>query len=1301
MKARMAAAGASDVEKQHISRSMRILKAIAVMLVVLAFGTAPAAIEDVNGIKWWYKTCEGGVEITSVSTDIQGDVVVPSVLGGQSVVSIGDYAFSDCISATSFTIPSSVKRVGSSAFYACTSTISISLPNVEEIGETAFWYCSSLASISLPNVRMIAGGAFFGCYNMSSVTLSSNISDVGGGAFYETQLINNIADNSLMILDGKVVLGYKGTCPSSIAIPAGVKVIAAEAFANCRNLESVSLPNGLVTIGDRAFSGTALMGISIPSSVKRIGSSAFSDCGGLSAIALPDGLQYIGGSAFSGCDLLSSIEIPASVTTMFEDVFNGCSSLESVTFKGNCPVMGVWSFYADTPETLTTYVPYDSTGWDEQQGSARLPEKWFDRPIAHYGTPVTHTVTFDANGGSVSPAFAKFIAGDSVEVPTPTRDGNYSFEGWYDAKTGGNCVLDQGSNTYWPSGNVTLYARWRAIPSYTVTLDANGGTVSPTATTCIEGNSVSLPTPTRSSEYGEWLFEGWYDAREGGNCIVSHWSNTYSPSGNVTLYAHWNYYSNYGWSEEPRLAYDNATGYVWLFILRDDGTAEIVGVTDSRPGVLRIPSSVVENSSKKSYTVTSIGNHAFEKREDITSVILPNTVTRMGCDVFGGSGITSFTVPTTVRNWEYSSFSHCQQLETLTIQTPYGDDDGDVYIEDCPKLKILNLPSYITNSSGDSAPSGDWKWWKDDDDFWHGVQLCFTDLPALESLTVPENVTYCKISMCQNLSAISFPSTLRELSEYGFWGLWNLDKVVFAGPVPGDEDDGNISSGGLLDLLCSANSVYYPEEYADQWKKILRNFGYGGTHGVYGKAAAQKMAKMVKDAPMYADHTTPDFGPFVVGIAAEQTMPSAAGFEMGGIPKGLEWDALSGRLSGMAQAAGTFTVVLSNGAVSKSMVLRVDPSSMDEPFSDVPLVLYKTVDGAVGKAAMSTYDGHLYDDAGNETGTILVKVGKPNKKTGFAAVKATVIGPDGKKKNLKAEGTGKVAIDTDGPTTVKFAGAVACEVTLGAKGMSGKYGAYGIDGALNVFSSRDSADKAVAASALGTWQGAVNVAWRNDGAARPEAAPYQTLSVTIAAKGKAKLTGTLMNGAKVSAKGQLIVGEDWCCVPVVYVKNGVRLSFAVWLPLNGAAAASAALPQVAGLGRDVKVGKPAQLKAGATFRIDADAFSARWGQRALPYLPDGLPVAGGAKWSLPKAGRVVYKRGTSTVDETKVGENPSALKLSCKAKDGTFKGTFKAYADVNGRLKATTVKVSGVMIGNTGYGMTTIKNVGDVSVTVE
>lgn len=266
-------------------------------------------------------------------------------------------------------------------------------------------------------------------------------------------------------------------------------------------------------------------------------------------------------------------------------------------------------------------------------------------------------------------------------------------------------------------------------------------------------------------------------------------------------------------------------------------------------------------------------------------------------------------------------------------------------------------------------------------------------------------------------------------------------------------------------------------------------------------------------------------------------------------------------------------------------------------------------------------------------------------------------------------------------------------MTLGANGMSGTYGDYAIDGAVNVFLSKDAADKAVGASVLGEWKGAVNVAWQRRVG---DAAPYQTLTVSIANKGKAKVSGALADGTKVSASGQLIVGDEWCCVPVVVSKK-TRMAFVVWLRRVG----DAAPYRVVGLGDSVVVGKPGVLKAsGAAFHIDADAFAAMWGRGALPYLPNGVPVAGGAKWGLPKAGKVVYKKGTTEVDDSKTGANPSGLKLSCKAKDGTFKGSFKAYSDVNGKPKATKVDVTGVLIDGVGYGAATVKKVGGVAVTV-
>ena len=369
----------------------------------------------------------------------------------------------------------------------------------------------------------------------------------------------------------------------------------------------------------------------------------------------------------------------------------------------------------------------------------------------------------------------------------------------------------------------------------------------------------------------------------------------------------------------------------------------------------------------------------------------------------------------------------------------------------------------------------------------------------------------------------------------------------------------------------------------------------------------------------------------------------------------------------------------------------------ETPVAEVPVLMADTPSDATERVPpmACVYDGYLYDKDRALMGTIQVKVGKPNAKTGLAAVSAVVVGLDGKKTKLKASDNGKAQIASDGPTTVSLEGGESCTVVLGADGMGGTYGAYEIDGARNVFTSKDSADKAAAAAVLAKWKGAVNVAWRADATERVP--PYNTLSVSIANKGKVKVAGTLANGTKVSASGQLSVGEEWCCVPVVVSKKGVSLQFAVWLP----AATSAAAPVVVGLGDDVKVGKPGTLKGGAAFRIDADAFAARWGQRALPYLPDGVAVGGGAKWTLPKAGSVAYAKGTTTVDEAKAGENPSGLKLTYKAKDGTFKGSFKAYSDVNGKPKATKVNVTGVLVDGVGYGAATIKKVGGVAVTVE
>ena len=332
--------------------------------------------------------------------------------------------------------------------------------------------------------------------------------------------------------------------------------------------------------------------------------------------------------------------------------------------------------------------------------------------------------------------------------------------------------------------------------------------------------------------------------------------------------------------------------------------------------------------------------------------------------------------------------------------------------------------------------------------------------------------------------------------------------------------------------------------------------------------------------------------------------------------------------------------------------------------------------------AASEYNGYLVDKRGAFAGTIQVKIGKPAKKDGMATIKATaVIGT--KKVTLKGADKGKAEIEKDGPTWIELVGGEACEIMLGSEGLAGYYGAYLIDGSRNFFTSKNKGEASAAVNAVVAWVGSLAVKW--DGG---------TASVTIDKKGKAKVSVVLSNGTKGSATSNLLVGDEWHCVPIMVTKK-MNVSFTLWLSADGSEAL------VSGLGDDATVGKTGALKAGAKFYVDAeDGLWAKVSANAYTgYLPNGVSVTqNGAKWTLPKAGKLTMKKGV--LDTSKAGDNPSGLKLSPK-KDGTFTGSFKVYYADKGKLKSKTANITGIVINGVGYGTATIKNVGSVPITIE
>ena len=137
-------------------------------------------------------------------------------------------------------------------------------------------------------------------------------------------------DNLILSEDGKTLIGVKDKSITHVVIPEGVTTIGDRAFSWCESLQSIDIPDSVTTIGKSAFSVCeSLQSIDIPNSVTIIGDGAFDGCESLQSIDIPDSVTTIGKSAFSVCESLQSIDIPNSVSIIGDGAFD-CKSLQSI-----------------------------------------------------------------------------------------------------------------------------------------------------------------------------------------------------------------------------------------------------------------------------------------------------------------------------------------------------------------------------------------------------------------------------------------------------------------------------------------------------------------------------------------------------------------------------------------------------------------------------------------------------------------------------------------------------------------------------------------------------------------------------------------------------------------------------------------------------------------------------------------------------------------------------------------------------------------------------------------------------------
>lgn len=131
---------------------------------------------------------------------------------------------------------------------------------------------------------------------------------------------------------GYVVIDKCDALFGEVVIPARLKgktvtAIGDGAFADCRDVTSVVIPEGVVTVGRRAFAGcTALLSVTLPATLENVGLAAFVFCSSLESVTLPAGVKQVGDHAFRECGSLTSVVVEAADVSFGEAVFTFCSS---------------------------------------------------------------------------------------------------------------------------------------------------------------------------------------------------------------------------------------------------------------------------------------------------------------------------------------------------------------------------------------------------------------------------------------------------------------------------------------------------------------------------------------------------------------------------------------------------------------------------------------------------------------------------------------------------------------------------------------------------------------------------------------------------------------------------------------------------------------------------------------------------------------------------------------------------------------------------------------------------------------
>ncbi|MBE5730713.1 MAG: hypothetical protein E7350_02020 [Clostridiales bacterium] len=514
---------------------------------------------------------------------------------------------------------------------------------VTGIDNSVFKNQQGITKVYVPeSIINIGDYVFYNCENLEEVCFEgdSQLQSIGSLAFADCVDLSDIYLSSA----------------NNIAIPSTVTSIGSSAFSGCTDLTQfvIEPTSDLTIIGEDAFCESGLQSFIVPNNVESIRDRVFEDCTALQSVTLPLGITTIGDWSFRNTALVA-IAIPSSVTEIGEWAFYGCSQLSTVNLSSQLQKIKRYAF-ADSGLTSVVIPNSVSTiGVSAFQDCASLS-----------------TISINQNSSLTSIGAYAFLrsAITSIYIPHGVSEIEYNTfkycENLQVVTFAQNATLSNiGSEAFYGSGLEEII-----IPESVEEIDYLAF-YSCVSLTFVRFERAEIESVQSITAIGIGAFGSCDNLEE---IKVPYKQSARAYKNSLPLLA-------------DIISYDIPT---LTYTLLSDGT---YGVSK---GDIAIEDELVIPTTFNGIAVTQIEDNAFENWDKITSVTIPNSVSRIGAAAFSCcNSLSSISIPSSVTNIEDNAFNGCAALTTVYLPENIITLGISVFAN-CPKLAKIIVPDDIS-----------------------------------------------------------------------------------------------------------------------------------------------------------------------------------------------------------------------------------------------------------------------------------------------------------------------------------------------------------------------------------------------------------------------------------------------------------------------------------------------------------------------------------------------------------------------------------------------------------------------------